>query len=93
MTLRVLTDAGLPVTGLRSKSVDELRGEPFDYVVTVCDEAQAECPTFPGGGERLHWGYDDPSAATGNEAERLNAFRHVLIAIARRIDRFVDEKS
>ena len=65
LTLRVLQEAGLPTEGLRSKSVSEFMGQTFDYVITVCDSARQDCPVFPGEGERLHWGYDDPSAAEG----------------------------
>ncbi|MEA2025397.1 MAG: arsenate reductase ArsC, partial [Chloroflexota bacterium] len=48
LTLRVLLEAGLPTEGLRSKSVTEFTGRTFDYVVTVCDSARRQCPTFPG---------------------------------------------
>jgi arsenate reductase (thioredoxin) len=89
LTLRVLGEAGLPTQGLRSKGVSEYVGERFDYVVTVCDGARQVCPTFPGEGTRLHWGYDDPSAATGSDEERLEAFRRVFTAIAERISLFV----
>jgi len=86
LTLRVLQEAGLPTEGLRSKSVSEFRGRTFDYVITVCDPARQDCPVFPGEGERLHWGYDDPSAAKGTEEERLRVFRRVFTAISQRID-------
>ena len=89
LTSRVLEEAGLPTAGLRSKSVSEYIGQRFDYVITVCDSARQVCPTFPGEGERLHWGYDDPSAATGSEEERLAAFRRVFTAISSRIDLFL----
>jgi arsenate reductase (thioredoxin) len=89
LTLRVMQEAGLPTDGLRSKSVDEFRGRRFDFVVTVCDSARQSCPTFPGEGERLHWGYDDPSAAEGTDEQRLEAFRRVFTAISQRIDLFV----
>jgi arsenate reductase (thioredoxin) len=89
LTVRVLEEAGLPTDGLRSKGVDEYMGQRFDYVITVCDGARQVCPTFPGEGERLHWGYDDPSAATGTEEERLDAFRRVFTAIAERVSLFV----
>ena len=88
LTLQVLREAGLPTDGLRSKSVDEFMGRRFDYVITVCDSARQSCPVFPGEGERFHWGYDDPSAAEGTEAERLEAFRRVFTAISQRIDLF-----
>jgi arsenate reductase (thioredoxin) len=89
LTLRVLQDAGLPTDGLRSKSVSEYAGQSFDHVVTVCDSARQSCPTFPGRGERLHWGYEDPSAATGTEEERLAVFRRVMTAISERIRLFI----
>jgi arsenate reductase (thioredoxin) len=89
LTLRCLNEAGLPTDGLRSKSVDEFLGQRFDYVITVCDSARQHCPVFPGEGERLHWGYDDPSAVEGSDEVRVEAFRRVLTAISQRIDLFV----
>jgi len=89
LTLRVLEEAGLPTEGLRSKSVTEFAGKTFEFVVTVCDSARRDCPTFPGEGERLHWSHDDPSAVEGSEEERLEAFRRVFTAIGQRIDLFV----
>lgn len=89
LTLRVLQDAGLPTKALRSKSVDEFLGQHFDYVITVCDSARQNCPVFTGDGERLHWGYDDPTAVEGSEEAQLEAFRRVFTAISQRIDLFV----
>jgi arsenate reductase len=90
LTLRVLEEAGLPTEGLRSKSVQEFMGRKFDYVITVCDSARQNCPVFPGQGERFHWGYPDPSAATGTEEERLAAFRRVFTAMSQRVDLFLN---
>ncbi|MEX1296323.1 MAG: arsenate reductase ArsC [Candidatus Limnocylindrales bacterium] len=90
LTLRVLAEAGLPTDGLRSKSVQEFMGRQFDYVITVCDSARQNCPVFPGEGDRFHWGYPDPSAATGTEEERLEAFRKVFTAMAQRVDLFLN---
>jgi arsenate reductase len=89
LTVRVLQEAGFDTSGLRSKSVDEFVGRRFDYVITVCDQARQACPVFPGEGERLHWGYDDPSEVEGSEEQRLAAFRHVFTAIGERIGLFV----
>jgi len=91
LTLRVITNAGLSTEGLRAKSVDELIDAPFDYVVTVCDDAQEECPTFPGGRQRLHWSYPDPAAVSGSETQRLEAFRQVFEAIDKRIGAFIHD--
>jgi arsenate reductase len=90
LTLRVLREAGLSTEGLHSKSVEAFLGRPFDYVITVCDSARQTCPLFPGDGQRLHWGYEDPSAVEGTEEERLEAFRRVFTAISARIDGFLE---
>lgn len=89
-TLQVLEEAGLPTADLHSKSLAELTGQPFDFVITVCDSARQRCPVFPGEGQRLHWGHDDPGAAQGTDEERLQAFRRVFTAISQRIDLFLD---
>jgi arsenate reductase len=91
LTIRVLDEAGLPTEELRSKSVTDFADQPFDYIVTVCDEAQEVCPTFPGEGERLHWSFQDPSAVVGSEQQRLSVFRTVFAAISEHIDGFVAE--
>jgi arsenate reductase len=89
LTLRVLQEAGLPTDELRSEPVEAYLDRRFDHVVTVCDSAREECPVFPGSGQRLHWSFEDPSAATGSEEQRLAAFGRVFDAIAARIDEFV----
>ncbi len=89
LTQRVLEEARIPTAGLRSKSVTEYLGQPFDYVVTVCDRARQACPIFPGEHESLHWGYDDPAAVEGPEEVRLEAFRKTLTALGERIGQFV----
>ncbi len=88
LTIRALAEVGIDVSGARSKSVAEYLGQPFDYVITVCDRARESCPVFPGGAQTLHWGFDDPTEAEGTEAERLAVFRRVLTEIAGRIRRF-----
>lgn len=77
MTTRVLAERGIDWSEARSKPVGEFLDQPFDVVVTVCDEAAEACPVFPGGGRRVHAGFADPAAATGSEAERLAAFRQI----------------
>lgn len=88
LTLRVLGDAGIDASWARSKSVQEFVGQPFDYVITVCDQAREACPVFPGAQESLHWGYDDPAEATGSDEERLAVFRRVFTAIGERVRLF-----
>ena len=60
------------------KSVNQFTGDPFDYVITVCDDADKNCPNFRGKvGKRLHSGFPDPAKATGTDAEKLAVFRKV----------------
>lgn len=89
LTLRILAEAGIDASGARSKSVTEYLGQPFDYVVTVCDEARQVCPVFPGVHESLHWGYEDPAEAQGTDEERLAVFRRVFIGLGERINLFI----
>lgn len=89
LTERVLDEAGLDHSWARSKSVDEFLGQQFDYVITVCDQARAVCPVFPGVHETLHWGYEDPVAVEGTEEQRLAAFRSTLTMMAGRIQSFI----
>ena len=86
---RALDAAGIDRSGLRSKSIDELADQSFDYVITLCDDARAICPVFPGADQSLHWGYRDPASADGTDAERQAAFERVLTQIAERIRQFV----
>ena len=89
LTLRVLAEAGLDASDVRSKSVAEFAGQSFDYVITVCDQARQACPVFPGGGAGLHWGYEDPADAVGTDEERLVVFRRVFTELGERIHQFV----
>ncbi len=72
-----MKDLGIDISGQESKTLDRYLGEPFDYVITVCDEANEACPFFPGARERLHWSLPDPSRARGTDEERLEVFRSV----------------
>ena len=74
--LRALAEIGIDHQG-RSKSAEEFRGEPFDLVVTVCDDAAENCPFWPGQGRQVHFGLPDPARATGTEDQVLAAFRAV----------------
>ena len=69
-------------SGQESKTLDRYLQETFDFVVTVCDDANEACPVFPGAKRRLHWSLPDPSAASGTEEERLEVFRSVRDRIA-----------
>lgn len=73
--IEAMAEIGIDIGGHRSKSIREFEGRPFDYVVMVCDDKQADCPFFPGGKEYIHHAFDDPAACAGTEAEILACFR------------------
>ena len=78
--VRVMAEAGVDISGQRSKQVAELRGVDFDYVVTVCGHAHENCPVFPGKAAVVHVGFDDPprlAAGAATEDERLAPYRRV----------------
>jgi arsenate reductase len=77
---------GVDISGQESKTLDRYLSESFDYVVTVCDDANEACPVFPGAKNRLHWSFMDPSRATGSEEDRLAVFRAVRDEILSRIE-------
>lgn len=94
LAVRAMAEVGIDISetaGHRAKGLDTFAGRPLDLVVTVCDEAAEECPIFPGARHQEHWGFPDPSAATGTEKERLDVFRRVRDAIGARVDRFLHE--
>jgi arsenate reductase (thioredoxin) len=89
--VKVMSEIGIDIAGSRSKSVDEFAGQQFDYVFTVCDNAQESCPIFPGGGRRLHQSFDDPAAAPADQ--QLGVFRKVRDQIADRLQEFLRSES
>jgi arsenate reductase len=85
--IKVMAELGVDISGQESETLDRYLGEPFDHVITVCDDANEACPVFPGAKTRLHWSFKDPSRATGSEEERLEVFREVRDQILGRIER------
>ncbi len=81
----VMAERRVDISMQRSKSVYELANEPFDIVITVCDNAREECPVFPFVKGQLHWGFPDPAVATGTEEEILEVFCQVRDAIYEKI--------
>jgi arsenate reductase len=78
--VRVMGEVGVDISGHHSKDVDELAGIPFDYVITVCDNANETCPIFPGKTKHIHVGFDDPPRLAKNartEEEALSHYRRV----------------
>jgi arsenate reductase len=87
--IQVLEEIGISHAG-RSKPADEFREHPFDLVVTVCDDANEECPLWLGKGKRAHLGFRDPAKASGSEQEILGVFRQVRDEIAEKIPQLLE---
>jgi arsenate reductase len=77
LAIRSMAAVGIDLAGARSKHFDEFLGQDFDYVITVCDAANESCPIFPGAPQRIHWSFEDPSAAQGTDEERYRVFERV----------------
>jgi protein-tyrosine-phosphatase len=78
----VMQRMGIDISQQQSKHLDTFQSEPFDYVVTVCDQVYEVCPDYPGNPVQLHWGLPDPSSVETSDADRQRAFQqiaHVLV--------------
>lgn len=85
LAIKVMAEIGIDISGQRSKVLTEFLSQPFDYVITVCDQANESCPVFPRAKHRLHWSFPDPSQATGSESVQLEVYRQVRDAIEGKI--------
>ena len=86
LAIRAMDELGIDISGQESKTLDGYLGDTFDYVITVCDDANEACPVFPGARRRLHWSFEDPTQATGSEEERLRVFQSVRDEIKEHIE-------
>ena len=86
LAVRAMQEIGIDISGQESKTLERYLHEPFDFVITVCDDANEACPFFPGARHRRHWSIDDPSQVKGSNEERLAAFRHARNELRQRIE-------
>jgi arsenate reductase (thioredoxin) len=85
LAVRAMEEIGVDISGQFSKTLERYLQEPFDHVITVCDDANEACPFFPGATNTLHWSFEDPSKAQGSEEKRLAVFRSVRDRIRDRV--------
>lgn len=93
LAIQAMKEAGVDISGQESKTLDRYLREPWDYVITVCDQANEACPLFLGGKKRLHWSFPDPSKAMGSDEEQLGVYHDVRDAIRARIEGFLSEEA
>jgi arsenate reductase len=85
LAIRAMAELGVDLSGHTSKVYEDVASEGWDFLITVCDDANERCPWVPGSVKRLHWSFADPSRATGTEEERLAVFRRVRDQIRERL--------
>lgn len=88
LAVRVMAEVAVDISAQRSKPVDAMMDQGFDYVITVCGRAREACPVFPGGARQLHWSFDDPALSVGTDDARLSVFRRVRDEIGEHIRDF-----
>lgn len=86
--IRVMDEIGVDIRSQYSKTYEHFIGQPFDAVITVCDDAAEACPFLPGNYRRMHWSFPDPAAVEGDEA-KLQAFRAVRDGLIERFKVFI----
>jgi arsenate reductase len=94
MTIKVLQEIGIDASRQYAKPLTDFIGKvQFDYLITVCSNADERCPMFPGSGQRLHWPFDDPAAFKGSEEARLDFFRQTRDQIKLKIEQWLTEQN
>jgi len=84
--IEILREHNVTWSGHAPRTIDGLEGEPWDFVVTVCDRAKEACPIFPGQPNLAHWGMPDPAGVAGDDATKRAAFKDAFLLLSRRID-------
>ena len=95
LTIQVMQEIGYDLSGQRSKGVQEFLGKVLiQELITVCDQAEKNCPTvWPGVMKKMHWSFEDPAAFEGSEDERLEKFREIRDQIERKVRGWIKEQS
>lgn len=89
--IETMKEDGINISGHTSNHIDEYRDVEFDFVITVCDHAQENCPYFPTNAKRFHYNFPDPAKAKGTEEEINEQFRNVRNQIKDYCERFIQE--
>ncbi len=95
LTVQVMQEVGIDISSQQSKGIDTYLGKVlFQYLITVCDDADRNCPTvWPGVNTRMHWSFEDPAKFEGTQEEKLAKFREVRDLIEAKIKSWVAEQS
>lgn len=88
--IAAMAEIGIDISRHRSKCLDEFLDTEFEYVITVCDNANESCPVFPGNARRIHWSFDDPAEAKGDDEDVAEVFRRVRDEIREKLRSFAE---
>lgn len=86
LAVRAAQELGYDISQQESKHMDQFAGQPFDYVITVCDQVREVCPVFPDGPVQIHWSFPDPAAVAGTAAAQFEAFLQTVRELVVRIN-------
>ena len=89
LAIRAMAERGIDITAHTSKVFTDQMRQSGDYLITVCDDANEQCPLVPGFQNRLHWSFEDPSRSGGTDEQRLAAFRRVRDQIEARLSEWL----
>jgi len=89
-TLKLLGDEGYNVNAFKSKNLQQFLNNSFDYVITVCDNANNNCPIFAGSAKKIHWGLEDPAAFDGDDDAKYQQFKDTYEDLEKKIKDFID---
>jgi arsenate reductase len=92
MAVKVMEELGIDISQQRSKALDEFADQKFDYVITLCSQANEACPVFFGGTQRLHMDFPDPAAVQDSEEEKNSAYRQVRDQIRQKVVGFLSKE-
>ena len=87
--IAVMAELGIDISGHASKTIERFMGQPWDWLIPVCEEACEACPYVPGARAVLRWSFDDPAAAAGSEEQRLGEFRRVRDELVSQVHAFI----
>jgi arsenate reductase len=91
LAIAAMAEIGIDISQKRSKSLQEFADQKFDFVITLCHQANESCPVFFGGTRRLHMGFPDPAAVQGTDAEKMQAFREIRDQIRQKVLAFLSQ--
>ena len=92
LAIQVMREIGIDISHHRSKHLDEFLNQDIETVITVCAQADAACPNFPGHAQKHHWPFDDPAQAEGRAEKQLATFRRVRDEIPARLETYTREQ-